>query len=81
MSRSPALLLKNNDKMAAEAIKQHKRRKRDSNFHSTTEFQWDIITYFSPHSAGIFLYKPWRLNVFFQPEIIINVLVSSFCFI
>ena len=32
-------------------------------------------------NAAIFLYKPWRLNAFFQFEIIINVLVSSFRFI
>ena len=35
----------------------------------------------NPYSAEIFLCKPWRPKGFFQFEIIINVLVSSFCFI
>ena len=36
----------------------------------------------NPWSAKIFLYKPWGPKVFFfQLEIIINILVSSFCFI
>ena len=34
-----------------------------------------------PYNSVIFLYKPWRPKDFFQFEIIINVLVSSFCFI
>ena len=32
----------------------------------------------SPYSAELCLYKPWRPKVFFQFEIITNVLVSSF---
>ena len=41
-------------------------------------YQWAIL---APLSAGILPYKPWRPNVFFQLEIIINVLVGFFCFI
>ena len=37
--------------------------------------------YFKPWSAEIFSYKPLEQKGFFQFEIIINVLVSSFCFI
>ena len=32
------------------------------------------------HNADIFLYKPWRLEGFFQFEITLNVSVSSLCF-
>ena len=35
----------------------------------------------SPYNAEIFVYKPWKQKGFFQFEIIINVLFSSFCFI
>ena len=33
---------------------------------------------FSPYNAELFLYKPWRPKGYFQFEIVINVLVSSF---
>ena len=36
---------------------------------------------FNPYNAKIFLFKPWRLKIFFKFEIIMNVLVTSFQFI
>ena len=39
------------------------------------------VTLFNSYSADIFLFKSWRPKGVFQFEIIINVLVSSFCFI
>ena len=38
---------------------------------------WTCLNY----SAELFVYKQWRPNIFFQFEIIINVLVFSFLFI
>ena len=35
----------------------------------------------NPYNAELFLFEPWRLKGFFQFEIIMNVLVSSFRFI
>ena len=35
----------------------------------------------NPHNAELFLYKQWRPRFFFQFEVIINVLVSSFQYV
>ena len=52
--------------------------------HKYTQFEYTFIfqlSHFNPYNAEIFLYKLWRPKDFFQFEIIINVLVSSFRFI
>ena len=43
-------------------------------------FMWSWFRYqpFNPYIAELFLYKPWIPNGYYQFEIIINVLVSSF---
>ena len=38
--------------------------------------QVNLITSVDPLTAELFLYKPWRPKVFFQFEILINVLVN-----
>ena len=40
-----------------------------------------IAVHINLYNAQIFLYKSWRPKGFFHFDIIINVLVSSFCFI
>ena len=40
--------------------------------------QWIFVQPFKPYNAEILSYKPWGPMCFFQFEIIINVLVSSF---
>ena len=40
-----------------------------------------VVLAVNPYNAEIFLYKPWRPKDFFQFEIIVNVLLTSFCFI
>ena len=53
--------------------------------HRTTHYKQQVSSSVGPnnnidyYNAEISLYKPWRL--FFQIKIIINVLVSCFCFI
>ena len=38
------------------------------------------MIYFNPYDAEIFVHKLWRLKGFFQFDVVINVLVSSFTF-
>ena len=40
-----------------------------------------VSLHINPSSAELFLFKPWEPKVFFQFEIIINILISSFWFI
>ena len=42
-------------------------------------YTWYILV--NPYNADIFVYKPWQPKFFFQFEIILNFLVSSFRFI
>ena len=36
---------------------------------------------FNPYNVEIFLYKPWKPIIYFEFEILFNVLISSFCFV
>ena len=40
-----------------------------------------IVNAVNPQNDGLFVFEPWRLKGLFQYEIIIHILVSSFCFI